>query len=317
MSKIKEGLYIGNWRDAQNRAFLVNQKITHVLCAAAELRPVFPKEYHYLHINAQDSLYFNLKKDFERAADFIYEALQGNGRVFVHCYAGVSRSTSCVLSYLIRHERMKLFTALKMCKSKRPIVRPNPSFMNQLKEWEIAHADDGQNFSQSDSLAQKSTHLANKSHSLMKKAIETPGFITKKSTSKIPMRLFTPKQRLLPKQVSSTPTKDTFLQVSKIGYNTTRGFTPTKLTKTKTSNGFLTSTRKTKEKLDLFYKDEPKSEWRVRNVTNDLKSSSRNAGFRTETQLNLKKSTDLKPQAITYNYSTLRNFKRSADDNGK
>ena len=137
MSKIKDGVYIGNWRDAQNRAFLVNNKITHVLCSASELRPVFQNAYEYLHIHAQDTLSFNIYRHFDIAADFIQKAVeQDKGRILVHCFAGVSRSSTFVLAYLIKHHRLGFQEALKLCKQKTQIVNPNPAFVTQLKKWE-------------------------------------------------------------------------------------------------------------------------------------------------------------------------------------
>lgn len=139
MSKIKDGVYIGNWRDAQNRVFFVNHKISHVLCSASELRPVFADQYEYLHLPAQDTLLYNISRHFESAADFIKAAIEAGGKILVHCFAGISRSSSFVLAYLIKHEGMNLAEALRLCRNKRKIVSPNPNFLQHLKKWEQLH----------------------------------------------------------------------------------------------------------------------------------------------------------------------------------
>ena len=54
MSHIHKGLYIGNWWDAQNLNFLQKNGITHVLCAAAELHPVYPSHFRYKHVKGND-----------------------------------------------------------------------------------------------------------------------------------------------------------------------------------------------------------------------------------------------------------------------
>lgn len=59
-----------------------------------------------------------------------------NGIVYVHCHAGVSRSSTLVLAYLMQEEDIPLQQALSLLRLKRPIVCPNPGFMRQLKEFE-------------------------------------------------------------------------------------------------------------------------------------------------------------------------------------
>ena len=44
---------------------------------------------------------------------------------FSFSYAGVSRSSSCVIAYLIREKSMSYFDALNFVRIKRPIVCPN------------------------------------------------------------------------------------------------------------------------------------------------------------------------------------------------
>lgn len=136
MSEIVDGLYIGNWRDAQNRAFLVNRNVTHILCAASELRPVFTKVYDYLHIQAQDTQSYNIMRHFDTAASYINNAIKNKGTILVHCFAGISRSSSLVIAYLMKYQKMTMNQALKLCVEKRPRVQPNPGFKRQLLEYE-------------------------------------------------------------------------------------------------------------------------------------------------------------------------------------
>ena len=62
------------------------------------------------------------------------EAEQG-GRVLVHCLAGVSRSVSLVLAYLVTFY-CDLATAWRHVTTIRPWARPNNNFMQQLAQWE-------------------------------------------------------------------------------------------------------------------------------------------------------------------------------------
>jgi protein-tyrosine phosphatase len=61
---------------------------------------MFTKDFKYKVINVLDMPYVNLMKHFPSAIEYIKEGLQ-KGVVFVHCFAGVSRSASVVIAYLM------------------------------------------------------------------------------------------------------------------------------------------------------------------------------------------------------------------------
>ena len=61
---------------------------------------------------------------------------KSNGRVFVHCQAGISRSATICLAYLMRTNRVKLDEAFEFVKQRRSIISPNFSFMGQLLQFE-------------------------------------------------------------------------------------------------------------------------------------------------------------------------------------
>lgn len=54
----------------------------------------------------------------------------------VHCLAGVSRSVSLVLAYLIKHRGMSYREAYELIKGRRKIIHPNDGFIEQLKRFE-------------------------------------------------------------------------------------------------------------------------------------------------------------------------------------
>ncbi len=51
-------------------------------------------------------------------------------------YAGVSRSSSCVIAYLIREQKMSFLNALSYVRQKRCVVHPNQGFGAQLQKYE-------------------------------------------------------------------------------------------------------------------------------------------------------------------------------------
>ncbi|TPX50436.1 hypothetical protein SeMB42_g02233 [Synchytrium endobioticum] len=73
---------------------------------------------------------------FEEATALIEEARLRNERIIVHCFAGVSRSATIVLAYLIKYRRMTLYDAWNLVYIVRPIVRPNDGFARALQEYE-------------------------------------------------------------------------------------------------------------------------------------------------------------------------------------
>ena len=60
---------------------------------------------------------------------------QSGGRVLVHCQAGISRSPSIVLAYLIDRKNMDFDDAYHLLTERRPIVAPNFNFLAQLNDF--------------------------------------------------------------------------------------------------------------------------------------------------------------------------------------
>lgn len=65
----------------------------------------------------------------------LYQA-NPNMRILFHCYAGVSRSSSLAIAYLMAVYKLPLRRCLEMAQSRRPIVKPNPGFIRALQEFE-------------------------------------------------------------------------------------------------------------------------------------------------------------------------------------
>ncbi|XP_035210118.1 dual specificity protein phosphatase 10-like isoform X2 [Stegodyphus dumicola] len=130
-------LYVGNERDAEDLSGLKELGIGYVLNVTNHV-PGYcdDKGFAFLRLPAIDSYQQNIKQYFNKAFAFIDEARQRNSAVLVHCQAGVSRSATIVIGYLMYHTSMSSMEAYQMVKSKRPIISPNLHFMGQLLELE-------------------------------------------------------------------------------------------------------------------------------------------------------------------------------------
>jgi predicted protein tyrosine phosphatase len=73
---------------------------------------------------------------FEEACDFIHKHVTSGGRVLVHCQAGISRSATICIAYLMKYMDLSLRNAYALVRSARPVIEPNPGFMRQLKQFE-------------------------------------------------------------------------------------------------------------------------------------------------------------------------------------
>eukprot|EP00771_Trimastix_marina_P001257 gnl/Trimastix_PCT/2315.p1 GENE.gnl/Trimastix_PCT/2315~~gnl/Trimastix_PCT/2315.p1 ORF type:complete len:182 (+),score=12.75 gnl/Trimastix_PCT/2315:126-671(+) len=114
---------------------LKSNGITHVLSCLGEESKVFPEDFLYRCIDATDDPSFDLLDHFSNCCDYIQSALDGGGRVFVHCAAGVSRSASVVIAYLMRAKGWTYGEALRYTAEARPCVDPS-NFEEQLWVWE-------------------------------------------------------------------------------------------------------------------------------------------------------------------------------------
>lgn len=133
MSKITDNIFLGNYYNAMNYQWLAGKKITHVLNCAKEIPCTYNKKLIYKHIKGNDIPTFKLLPYLHEAADFINEVVKSKGRVLVHCAAGISRSTTCLIAYFMKYRNTQLMPALQFIRTRRTIVRPNPGFMSQLQ----------------------------------------------------------------------------------------------------------------------------------------------------------------------------------------
>ena len=100
-NKIIEGLYLGDVYSCSNKYLLKKSGITHILTMAAGMRPLYPKDFIYKWVEVYDIPTENLLPHLPDAIAFIKNGISLGGNVLVHWYAGVSRSASTVIAFLM------------------------------------------------------------------------------------------------------------------------------------------------------------------------------------------------------------------------
>ena len=137
LHQVIDGLFIGSQRAASNMDGLRSHGVTHILNTAGNVRNYFPDQFIYRHEPIKDEPTFDIAPYLEPCADFIHEALSGGGKLLCHCNAGVSRSASLILAYLVKWKKLPLDEGLDTyVRSVRPFAQPNVGFMVKLKEFE-------------------------------------------------------------------------------------------------------------------------------------------------------------------------------------
>merc|ERR1712038_190559 len=127
-------IYLGSEADALDLNFINSEKITTILSIQSWEIQKKMKNIKYEFVQANDNSEQDLYSKFKFICDFLKE--HENERVLVHCQAGISRSATACLAYLMKEKNMSLDSSFVELKKRREIVCPNFSFLGQLKSWE-------------------------------------------------------------------------------------------------------------------------------------------------------------------------------------
>jgi protein-tyrosine phosphatase len=140
---IYPNLYCGSVRSAQTPHVYESLNITSVLTVGRGLQPnVLPSMSHRTVI-VDDIDGATIDTAFEESADFIDAALNRNEGCLVHCFAGMSRSATTIIAYLMMRRGMRLDEAYLLTKKGRPAIYPNQGFYQQLQALDKKLNPDG------------------------------------------------------------------------------------------------------------------------------------------------------------------------------
>ncbi|KAB7498640.1 Dual specificity protein phosphatase 16 [Armadillidium nasatum] len=168
-TKILPFLFLGSQHDANNKQLLLEHNISYELNVSTSCpKPDFLQDSHFLRIAVNDNFSAKLLPYFGEAFRFIgthvfdikFESIIGSytmafisncykfifnsekvrevgGRVLVHCLAGISRSPTIVISYVMKYFHMHYDEAYRYVKTRRPTISPNINFVGQLLEFDL------------------------------------------------------------------------------------------------------------------------------------------------------------------------------------
>lgn len=129
-------LFLGSAHHSSQRDLLQRCGITAVLNVSSVCPNLFEQELNYMTLRVEDSMGADIRVLFPQAIHFIDSVKESGGRVLVHCQAGISRSATICLAYLIHARRVRLDEAFDFVKRRRQVISPNLAFMGQLQQFE-------------------------------------------------------------------------------------------------------------------------------------------------------------------------------------
>ncbi|XP_043549387.1 dual specificity protein phosphatase 19a [Chiloscyllium plagiosum] len=133
---VKPWLMLASQDVAHDYEKLKDYKISHILNVGYGVENAFPCEFIYKSITILDIPETCIISFFPECFEFIDQAKEQNGVVLVHCNAGVSRSASIVIGYLMWAYGLSFKDAFSTVKNARQAINPNPGFMEQLRNYQ-------------------------------------------------------------------------------------------------------------------------------------------------------------------------------------
>lgn len=137
-------LYLGNEEGAADEALIDRLSIKYILNLTPRCPNFFShrSDLNYRQIKVNDSNQEDIAQHFDEAIQFIDEARGRGSGILVHCHAGVSRSATVTVAYIMKQQGLCLGDAYKFVKELRPVISPNLNFMGQLLKYEKKKRND-------------------------------------------------------------------------------------------------------------------------------------------------------------------------------
>lgn len=151
VNEIVPHLYLTNWKSSNSEQVMEKYKIMGVITVEMLDKPQQTIKYYNqqgiqnLHIRLNDTPEEDISKYFDQTYTFINNFINKGENVLVHCRAGVSRSATVVINYIMKKKyeneivtsnpQQVLNEVVEFVRSKRVFINPNSGFMNQLLNY--------------------------------------------------------------------------------------------------------------------------------------------------------------------------------------
>ena len=151
ISLILPHLYISNLESSEDIQKLGANNIRANVTAMSDPKSEATRKMYndygigYMFVKMDDSPSENAVQYFDSTSDFIDRYIQAGQNVLINCYAGISRSVTIAMNYILKklYERAKqngqnidpedaVNKVMDIVRRGRPIANPNPGFMSQL-----------------------------------------------------------------------------------------------------------------------------------------------------------------------------------------
>jgi hypothetical protein len=134
MQRIDDGLYLGPYVSLCDLQELKEKGITHAVNASQKISVVAQRAgIEVLDIDIKDSDKARMEPHLPSTRAFITEALKNGGVVLVCCFAGISRSATIVIDFLMFRDGIDFKTARNRVKAQRMCIKPNAGFRSELE----------------------------------------------------------------------------------------------------------------------------------------------------------------------------------------
>lgn len=138
MNRIDDKLYLGGLMGAGSREAFERNQIKSVVSALSVFSYMekFP-QVEYYSIQIDDACDADMACHLQGAIQFILNAHAQEKNVFVHCAAGISRSTTVACAFMMTKHQIRFEEALGRIRESRQCAAPNSGFQRQLKAMDV------------------------------------------------------------------------------------------------------------------------------------------------------------------------------------